>query len=206
MRMPKIIFTTAALLALFQPLHAVVPAWEKEAPETVADLLAIQKQVQKVLPKCMAATVTLQMGGSSGSGVVVNKEGLVLTAGHVSGKPGRAVKIILADGRELKGKALGMNGKTDSGLVQITDPPKDLPVIEYDKSKEELPGIGQWCIAVGNPGGLDKDRGAVVRVGRIISATKDTLRTDCMLLGGDSGGPLFDFNGVVIGIHSRISS
>ncbi|HCE06744.1 MAG TPA: hypothetical protein DEQ62_10470, partial [Verrucomicrobiales bacterium] len=140
MRMPKIIFTIAALLALLQPLHAVVPAWEKEAPETVADLLAIQKQVQKVLPKCMAATVTLQMGGSSGSGVVVNKEGLVLTAGHVSGKPGRAVKIILADGRELKGKALGMNGKTDSGLVQITDPPKDLPVIEYDKSKEELPG------------------------------------------------------------------
>ena len=206
MRMLKIIVTITALLALLQPLHAVVPAWEKEAPETVADLLAIQKQVQKVLPKCMAATVTLQMGGSSGSGVLVSKKGLVLTAGHVSGKPGRAVKIILADGRELKGKALGMNGKTDSGLVQITDPPKDLPVIEYDKSKEELPGIGQWCIAVGNPGGLDKDRGAVVRVGRIISATKDTLRTDCMLLGGDSGGPLFDFNGLVIGIHSRISS
>ena len=52
--MPKIIVTITALLALFQPLHAVVPAWEKEAPETVADLLAIQKQVQKVLPKCMA--------------------------------------------------------------------------------------------------------------------------------------------------------
>ena len=47
MRMPKIIFTIAALFALLQPLHAVVPAWEKEAPETVADLLAIQKQVQK---------------------------------------------------------------------------------------------------------------------------------------------------------------
>ena len=73
-----------------------------------------------------------------------------------------------------------MNGKTDSGLVQITDPPKDLPVIEYDKSKEELPGSANE--KVGNPGGLDKDRGAVVRVGRIISATKDTLRTDCMLL------------------------
>ena len=76
MRMPKIIVTITALLALLQPLHAVVPAWEKEAPETVADLLAIQKQVQKVLPKCMAATVTLQMGGSSGSGVLVSKKGL----------------------------------------------------------------------------------------------------------------------------------
>ena len=59
MRMPKIIFTIAALLALLQPLHAVVPAWEKETPETVADLLAIQKQVQKVLPKnpCEASIV-----------------------------------------------------------------------------------------------------------------------------------------------------
>ena len=195
-----------SLLVFWQPAIADKPAWEKEAPESISDLIAIQKQVQKILPKCMAATVTLQMGGSSGSGVVVNKEGLVLTAGHVSGKPGRSIKIILADGRELKGKALGMNGDTDSGLVQITDPPDDLPIVEYDKSENELPGVGQWCVAVGNPGGLDKDRGVVVRVGRVISAKSDTIRTDCMLLGGDSGGPLFDFDGMVIGIHSRISS
>ena len=205
MKMCKII-CLLSLLIFWQPAIADKPAWEKEAPESVSDLIAIQKQVQKILPKCMAATVTLQMGGSSGSGVVVNKEGLVLTAGHVSGKPGRSVKIILADGRELKGKALGMNGDTDSGLVQITDPPDDLPIVEYDKSEKELPGVGQWCIAVGNPGGLDKDRGVVVRVGRVISAKSDTIRTDCMLLGGDSGGPLFDFDGMVIGIHSRISS
>ena len=213
MNMRKII-CLLALLIFWKPALADQPAWEKEAPESVSDLIAIQKQVQKVLPKCMAATVTLQMGGSSGSGVVVSKEGLVLTAGHVSGKPGRAVKIILADGRELKGKALGQNGETDSGLVQITDPPDDLPIVEYDKSKEDLPGVGQWCIAVGNPGGLDKDRGVVVRVGRVIRTFKkvkdspapDSIRTDCMLLGGDSGGPLFNFDGIVIGIHSRISS
>lgn len=205
MKMRKII-CLLSLLIFWQTALADKPAWEKEAPESVSDLIAIQKQIQKILPKCMAATVTLQMGGSSGSGVVVNKEGLVLTAGHVSGKPGRSVKIILADGRELKGKALGMNGDTDSGLVQITDPPDDLPIVEYDKSEKELPGVGQWCIAVGNPGGLDKDRGVVVRVGRVISAKSDTIRTDCMLLGGDSGGPLFDFDGMVIGIHSRISS
>lgn len=206
MKMPKHIYTLAALVALAQPLVAAMPAWEKEAPETVADLLAIQKQVQKVLPECMAATVTLQMGGSSGSGVIVNKEGLVLTAGHVSGKPGRAVTVVLADGRRLKGKALGMHKGDDSGMVQISDPPKDLPIVDFDKSKEALPKIGQWVISVGNPGGLDSDRGAVVRVGRVIATKFNTIRTDCMLLGGDSGGPLFDFNGVVIGIHSRISS
>ena len=63
----KFTHLTAVLMALTLPLSAAIPAWEKEAPENVADLLAIQKQVQKVLPKCMAATVTLQMGGSSGS-------------------------------------------------------------------------------------------------------------------------------------------
>jgi serine protease Do len=205
MNMRKI-FCLLSVLNFWQPVLADKPAWEKEAPESITDLQAIQKQVQKVLPKCMAATVTLQMGGSSGSGVVVNKNGLVLTAGHVSGRPGRAVTVILNDGRKLKGKALGMHKGSDSGMVRIANPPDDLPIVDFDKSKDKLPKMGQWCIAVGNPGGLDKERGVVVRVGRVIRATRTTVRTDCMLLGGDSGGPLFDFNGVVIGIHSRISS
>ena len=194
-------------MAVVLPLSAAIPAWEKEAPESIADLLAIQKQVQSVLKKCMAATVTLQMGGSSGSGVIVNKDGLVLTAGHVSGRPGRAVTVVLADGRRLKGKALGAHKGSDSGMVRITDPPDNLPIVDFDQSKDKLPTIGQWCIAVGNPGGLDKERGAVVRVGRVISfPNSSTIRTDCLLLGGDSGGPLFDFNGVVIGIHSKINA
>jgi len=205
MRNLKIKFV-AFLMAVVLPLSAAIPAWEKEAPESIADLLAIQKQVQSVLKKCMAATVTLQMGGSSGSGVIVNKDGLVLTAGHVSGRPGRAVTVVLADGRRLKGKALGAHKGSDSGMVRITDPPDNLPIVDFDQSKDKLPKMGQWCIAVGNPGGLDKERGAVVRVGRVINfPDSSTIRTDCMLLGGDSGGPLFDFDGVVIGIHSRIS-
>jgi len=64
--------------------------------------------------------------------------------------------------------------------------------------------MGQWVLAVGHPGGIDKARGLVVRVGRIIDNRKTSLRTDCTLVGGDSGGPLFDMNGDVIGIHSRI--
>jgi serine protease Do len=63
---------------------------------------------------------------------------------------------------------------------------------------------GQWCLAVGHPGGYQKGRPPVVRVGRILEANDRTLRTDCTLVGGDSGGPLFDMHGKVIGIHSRI--
>ena len=59
-------------------------------------------------------------------------------------------------------------------------------------------------MAIGHPGGIDKDRGLVTRIGRIVSKNDRVIRTDCTLVGGDSGGPLFDMNGQLIGIHSRI--
>src|SRR5262249_25426950 len=63
---------------------------------------------------------------------------------------------------------------------------------------------GQWCIATGHPGGFRPGRTPVVRLGRIQEARDMFVRTDCSLVGGDSGGPLFDMQGRVIGIHSRI--
>jgi S1-C subfamily serine protease len=65
---------------------------------------------------------------------------------------------------------------------------------------------GQWCVATGHPGGFERDRKPVVRVGRVLSKQKDLLITDCALVGGDSGGPLVDGQGRVIGIHSRIGA
>ena len=64
---------------------------------------------------------------------------------------------------------------------------------------------GDWIFAIGHPGGFDKDRGLVLRVGRVIHRSTDTIQTDCKLIGGDSGGPLFDMYGKVVGIHSRVS-
>jgi len=63
---------------------------------------------------------------------------------------------------------------------------------------------GQWCIATGHPNGFQKGRPPVVRLGRILNNGKTAISTDCTLVGGDSGGPLFDMEGKVIGIHSRI--
>jgi serine protease Do len=65
---------------------------------------------------------------------------------------------------------------------------------------------GQWVIALGHPGGYQKGRQPVVRVGRVLEATAKHLRTDCTLVGGDSGGPLFDMRGQVVGVHSRIGA
>ncbi len=63
---------------------------------------------------------------------------------------------------------------------------------------------GIWCLALGHPGGFQAGRVPVLRLGRVLEANPKFLRTDCALVGGDSGGPLFDMEGRVIGIHSRI--
>src|SRR5205807_1727365 len=65
---------------------------------------------------------------------------------------------------------------------------------------------GQWVITVGHPGGFRPDRSPPVRLGRVIESTKSLVRTDCTIVGGDSGGPLFDMTGKVVGIHSRIGA
>jgi serine protease Do len=66
--------------------------------------------------------------------------------------------------------------------------------------------VGAWTVATGHPGGWDDSRPGVVRLGRIIRADSFVVQSDCTLVGGDSGGPLFDMQGRVIGIHSRIGS
>ena len=63
-----------------------------------------------------------------------------------------------------------------------------------------------WCIATGHPGGYEAERGMVTRVGRILAVYPDRIVTDCALIGGDSGGPLFDLSGKLIAVHSRIGN
>jgi S1-C subfamily serine protease len=172
----------------------------KPAPENVDDLRALEKQVQVVIAKVQPATVGVIIGFAQGSGVII-KDGYVLTAGHVSDKPGRPAVIRLADGRKLKGKTLGHNGGIDSGLIKIEEAGK-FPTVEMGKSADLKKG--QWVIAIGHPGGFRPNRTPVVRLGRVLSATPTAINTDCALVGGDSGGPLFDLDGKVIGIHSRI--
>ncbi|MBC7856095.1 MAG: trypsin-like peptidase domain-containing protein [Pirellulaceae bacterium] len=172
------------------------------APGGVADLKAMQQRVQKLSEKLMLATVGVQVGQAQGSGVIVSKDGYVLTAAHVSGKPGRDVTFLMSDGKILKGKTLGLNRTLDAGLMKITEG-SDFPSAEMGLS--DILKDGQWCLATGHPGGYQSDRKPVLRLGRVLLSDNSTITTDCTLVGGDSGGPLFDFDGKVIGINSRIS-
>jgi len=171
------------------------------APGSVEDLKAIQDHVKKVLKKTMPATVGIRIGPSAGSGVIISADGYVLTAGHVSGDPNRDCTVILPDGKELKAKSLGCNTLIDSGLIKIVEKGNWNYVEMGDSSKLRR---GQWCMSIGHPGGFKTGRSPVVRLGRVLLSSKVVIQADCTLVGGDSGGPLFDMDGKVIGIHSRI--
>jgi serine protease Do len=175
---------------------------DKRTPVSVDDLRALEKQVQAVVAKVLPATVAVSIGPAQGSGVLV-KDSFVLTAGHVSGQPGRTATLRLPDGRKLKGKTLGRNGDIDSGLIQVTEEGK-WPTVEMGKAAALKKG--QWVVSIGHPGGFRLNRTPVVRLGRVLMVTPGVILTDCTLVGGDSGGPLFDLDGKVIGIHSRIGN
>lgn len=164
----------------------------------------VMEVVGKVSPAVVAITGTSSRGMmGSGSGVIVSKDGLVLTAGHVLAATGDELMITLPGGREVKGKSLGRNMNRDAALAQITEP-GDYPFV--DMAPAESVEAGEWVLALGHPGGYDPQRGAPLRVGRLWeSDSKAFFRSDCTVSGGDSGGPLFDEEGRVIGIHSSIS-
>lgn len=174
-----------------------------DAPHDVADLRSMEQQIQAVTQKAMEATVGLVVGPAQGSGVVVSEDGLILTAGHVIGAPGREVTIIFHDGTRVKGETLGMDRSIDSGAVKITTPGKykHLPVRESSNLQE-----GEWVLVMGHAGGIVEDRQPALRLGRVLASNKDVIATDATLVGGDSGGPLLDLRGNVIGINSRIGN
>jgi serine protease Do len=191
-----------------KPIKSALPrvdnaAWLKPSPQTLADLQQIQDRVQAVARRAIPWTVGLRIGGASGSGVIISKDGYVLTAGHVSAQPGRPVQIILHDGKIVQGKTLGRNAGIDSGLVKI-DGNREWDHAEMGESSSLKQG--EWCIAIGHPGGYMNGRPPVVRLGRVASVSDRVVWTDCTLVGGDSGGPLFDMDGKVIAIHSRIGA
>ena len=179
------------------------PRAPKALQTDLATLRRIQTDVQKLLPQVRPALVAIQTGGGTASGVIISADGLLLTAAHVPGGPGKDMRVILEDGSVTTAKSLGLDKTTDAALAQLKQREKPWPFVKL--SREVIKAQpGEWCFALGHPGGFDKSRGPVLRVGKIIKQTANSLHTDCVLMGGDSGGPLFNFTGEVIGIHSQI--
>jgi len=174
----------------------------KRSPESLSDLRGIEEHIKALVKKVSPATVAVEVGGATGSGVIISSNGLVLTAAHVCGYAGRSVLFTFPGGRHVRGKTLGLDLKSDAGLMKIADS-GPWPFVPLGESKTAKPG--DWVVALGHPGGFDSDRSLVVRLGRLIRVRNDTLQTDCTIAPGDSGGPLFDMHGRLLGIHTTIS-
>ncbi|HET9651549.1 MAG TPA: trypsin-like peptidase domain-containing protein, partial [Usitatibacter sp.] len=140
-----------------------------------------------------------------GSGFIISPDGYILTNAHVVESADR-VTVKLTDRREFKAKVVGKDRQTDVALIKIDA--KDLPTVKLGSSSEA--NVGEWVVAIGSPFGFDNS----VTAG-IISATARSLpsdnyvpfiQTDVAVNPGNSGGPLFNLAGEVIGINSQIYS
>lgn len=182
---------------------AWIGAQAAEPVKSVEDLLQLEKQVKAVAEKAMPATVALVSNGtgSSGSGVIVSKKGLILTAAHVI-QGVKEVDVFFPDGKKWQGKVLGANYSKDIGMVQMVDA-GPWPFVELGESKPLE--AGDWLVALGHSTGFDPARTPPVRFGRLMSdGPGNYFTSDCTLIGGDSGGPLFDLKGKLVGINSSI--
>jgi serine protease Do len=142
-----------------------------------------------------------------GSGVIVSRDGLVITNHHVAGEATR-IEVKLADGRTLPAHRVGTDAKTDLCLLRITG--DGFTAASLGRS-EDLK-VGQWALAIGNPFGLSD----TVTLG-IVSARgrhgfmggggyEDFIQTDAAINPGNSGGPLVNIDGEIIGINTMIFS
>lgn len=175
----------------------------RESAASIADLQQLETKVSAVAAKAMLATVALvsEKTGSSGSGVIVSADGLILTASHVV-QGMSEVDVYFPDGKKWLGKVLGANYSKDIGMVKMADP-GPWPFVEMGQSKPLH--AGDWVVALGHSGGFDPARTPPVRFGRVMSdGPGNFFTTDCTLIGGDSGGPLFDLGGKLVGINSSI--
>jgi serine protease Do len=149
---------------------------------------------------------------SLGSGFIVSADGYVVTNNHVITAEGRgeveSITVTMADGDEYPAKLVGKDAASDLAVLKITAK-KPLPFVKFGDSSHAR--VGDWIIAIGNPFGL----GGTVTSGIISAVYRNTgaggaydryLQTDAAINRGNSGGPMFDMNGQVIGINNAIFS
>jgi len=155
-------------------------------------------------------TVT-QRGGSLGSGFLISPDGYIVTNNHVvsparTGATVDQITVTLADRREFEAELVGRDTASDLALLRIKA--NDLPYVRFGDSTQAR--VGDWVLAIGNPFGL----GGTVTSG-IVSALHRNLeaglydryiQTDASINTGNSGGPMFDLNGNVIGINTALIS
>jgi serine protease Do len=142
---------------------------------------------------------------SLGSGFIFGSDGYILTNAHVVADADE-IKVKLTDKREFKGKVIGSDARTDVAVIKIEA--TDLPTVDIGSSEKLR--VGEWVVAIGSPFGLENS----VTAGIVSAKSRDLpdenyvrmIQTDAAVNPGNSGGPLFNIRGEVVGINSQIFS
>lgn len=152
---------------------------------------------------------------SVGSGFIISEDGLVVTNEHVASKNSKTIMVALSDGNTYDAELLGSDELADLSLLKIKDQSRSYPHIEFANSDDIM--VGEWSIAMGNPFGLFADGQPSVTVGVVSAKERDfrpdpqdprvyieMIQTDAAINRGNSGGPLINSNGEVMGVNTFI--
>jgi serine protease Do len=172
-------------------------------PGAPAGLTTEERTIVGVARQVSPAVVSVLRPDGSGSGVMIRSDGIILTNAHVVGSFER-VQIGLADGRTLEGKVLGKDPTVDVAVVRVAESRLPAATLGDSDSLE----VGQRAVAIGNPLGLDRTvtSGVVSAVNRTPPGfgLDQLIQTDAAISPGNSGGPLLDSQGRVIGINTAV--
>lgn len=181
-----------------------------------SEVLAAQQQRIAVMRQASAATISIfgLDGGGGGSGVIITPDGYALTNYHVSSACGDHMRCGLNDGSMVDAVIVGIDATGDVALIKLLGR-GDFPTAPLGNSDEVR--VGQWCFAAGNPFVLASNLQPSVSLGIVSGVNRyqypagtlleyaDCIQTDAAVNPGNSGGPLFDLSGNVIGINGRCS-
>ena len=188
------------LLCLICSAIFLYPAYASAQLSAIERLTQIEASIQRVAAANMDACVAIFDGSGIGSGVIVSPDGLILTAGHVMSTDFPEYEVYFANGKSAMATRLGRNLDIDSGMIQLKG--GNWPHVKIGSS--DAMGKGDWVVSLGHSGGFELGRKPPVRSGRLLKVKGHQLITDAVLIGGDSGGPLFNLDGELVGIHSSI--
>jgi serine protease Do len=188
-------------------LQIIRPAFGQNDSFNIGELeheikLSIQKAYAASVRIAVLDSIKQKTVGGFFSGVVVDADGHILTAAHAV-NPNNIYLVSFPDGRQCKAKGLGVIYSVDAAMMVITEKGK-WPFSPMGWSSILQPNIP--CVSIAYPGSLTSAK-PTVRLGYIAEVKHESgfMRTTCLMEPGDSGGPLFDLKGRVIGIHSRVS-
>ena len=176
-------------------LGGAAPAGAMTSPASLAELRALEAQVVATAKAALPSVV----GVNNSAGALVSGDGLVVTAAHLGGLRREKVTVRLADGKTLAAKTLGMWGKADAAMLKVQ---ADGPFAFARLGTTEKTSRGQWCLMFGHMHPRVPGRPPVLRLGRLVETSDEKLVSDCAGTGGDSGGPLFDLQGRLLGVNS----